>query len=231
MLGNWACRPDGDWAEPPRSWLDEARLRCVGVAARIRRPLTYAARWLRGEWLAHSDPSGSALDRWLNYYRACGIDAIASGSVVVRKRCGVNWFQGFSVGAEMHGFCGEQLQRLLGIQDYCTNHLRTDEDLLNCRFKLSEHRLEQVFHFEHDRYQLHSSLLRLQEPMPIPIGIDGFGLQLLSKCDGRHTLRDLLCDAAARHDVDVDDMMSSALVSIRNLVTRGFLLPVDLSVA
>ncbi|KAF5407068.1 MAG: hypothetical protein Udaeo2_28520 [Candidatus Udaeobacter sp.] len=33
-------------------------------------------------------------DRWLSYYRACGIDAICVGAVLVRKRGGVNWFQG-----------------------------------------------------------------------------------------------------------------------------------------
>jgi hypothetical protein len=129
----------------------------------------------------------------------------------------------------MHGFCGEQLHRLLGIQDYCANHLRTAEDLLNCRLKLSEHRLHQVFHFERERYQLQSSQLRLREPMPIPFGIDGFGLELLSRCDGQQTLRELLRDAAARHAVDLDEMISPALASIRNLVARGFLLPVELS--
>jgi hypothetical protein len=65
--------------------------------------------------------------------------------------------------------------------------------------------------------------------MPLPIGIDSFGIQPLSKCDGRRTLRDVLCEAAARHDVDLDDMISPALASIRNLVARGFLLPVELS--
>ena len=229
MLGNWVCQPDGDWADPPRSWLDKRGCDVLALLHEFDDPLTYAARWLRGEWLAHSEAYGSALDRWLSYYRACGIDAIAAGSVVVRKRCGVNWFQGFSVGAEVHGFCGEQLHPLLGIQDYCSNHLRTAEDLLDCRLKLSEHRLEQVFHFERDGYQLDSSRLRLQEPMPMPTAIDGFGLQILSKCDGRQTLRDLLSDVAARHEVDFDDMIPSALVSIRNLVTRGFLLPVELS--
>jgi SAM-dependent methyltransferase len=229
LLGNWVCQPDGDWGDPLRSWLDGRGCDVLALLHEFDDPLTYAARWLRGEWLAHPDAYGSALDRWLSYYRACGIGAIASGGVIVRKRCGVNWFQGFSVGEEMHGFCGEQLHRLLGIQDYCTSHLRTADDLLDCRLKLSEHRLEQVLHFERQGYRLDSSLLRLQEPMPMRVGIDGFSLQLLSKCDGRQTLRDLLADVAARHEVDLDDMVSAALVSIRTLVTRGFLLPVELS--
>jgi hypothetical protein len=229
MLGNWACRPDGDWADPPRRWLDARGCDVLALLHHVEDPLTYAARWLRVEWLAHPNEYGPALDRWLSYYRACGIDAIASGAVVVRKRRGVNWFQGFSDGAEMHGFSGEQLHRLLRIQDYCIDQLRTAEEILDCRLELQHHQLEQVVHFERGRYVLHAALLRLLENIPFPTAIDGFGIQLLAKCDGRQTLREVLCDMAAQHDVKVDDMISPAVASIRNLIERGFLLPVGLS--
>jgi hypothetical protein len=169
--------------------------RCIDGRPARDDPLTYAARWLRREWLPSSSEYGSALDRWLNYYRTCGIEAFASGCVLVRKRRGVNWFQALSVGAEMHGFCGEQPDRLLRIQDYCAAHLRSDEDLLDCRLTLQAHRLDQVLHFQSARYQLHSSVLRLHDNMPFPIGIDGFRLQVLSKCDGRHTLRKACADS------------------------------------
>jgi hypothetical protein len=148
---------------------------------------------------------------------------------VVRRRHGANWFREFAVGAEVHDFCGEQLHRLLNIQDYCADHLRTDEDLLDCRFKLGAHRLEQVFHFERERYQLRSSLLRLHDGVPFPSGIDGFGIQILSKCDGRQTLREVLGDVVAQHHLDLDDIIAPALASICDLVARGFLLPVELS--
>jgi Methyltransferase small domain len=229
MLGNWACRPDGDWTEPPRRWLDTRGCDVLALLHEFDDPVTYAARWLRAEWPAHSNEYGSALDRWLSYYHACGIEAIAAGAVLVRKRGGENWFQGFPVGAEVHGFCGEQINRLLSIQDHATHHLRSAEDLLDCRLTLREHRLEQVFHFERERYQLHASLLRLHDSLPLPIGVDGFGIQLLSSCDGRHTLRDVLSAVAARHDVSLDDMIAPALASIRNLVARGYLLPVELT--
>lgn len=182
MLGNWACRRDGDWVGPLRRWLDTRGCDVLALLHEFDDPLTYAARWLRVEWLAHPDEYGPALDRWLSYYRACGIDAIASGAVVVRKRRGVNWFQEFSVGAEMHGFSGEQLHRLLRIQDYCIDHLRTAEEILDCRLELQH-----------------------------------------------HTLRQVLCDMAAQLDVNVDDMISPALASVRTLIERGFLLPVGLS--
>jgi hypothetical protein len=228
MLGNWACRPEGDWADPPRRWLEKRGCDVLTLLQQIDDPITYAARWLRAEWLAHPDEFGRALDRWLSYYRSCGIDAIASGGIVVRKRAGFNWFQEFSVGAEIHGFCGEQLHRLLSLQDYCSDHLRTAEDILDCRLTLRDHRLEQVSHFERGRYNVHASLLRLHENMPFPSSLDDFGLQLLLKCDGRQTVREVLGDMSARHDVNLADMMSPALASIRTLVARGFLLPVEL---
>ena len=229
MLGNWACQPDGDWTEPLRRWLDARGCDVLALLHEFDDPLTYAARWLRAEWLAHPNEYGSALDRWLSYYRACGIDAIAAGAVLLRKRGGVNWFQGFPIGAEVLGFCGEQISQLLSIQDHFTHHLRTAQDLLDCRLTLRDHRLEQVFHFEGARYQLHASQLRLHDNMPLPIGVDDFGIRLLSSCDGGQTLREVLSAVAARHDINLDDMMSPALASIRNLVARGYLLPIDLT--
>ena len=116
MLANWACQPAGDWSNAPRHWVAERGCDALVLMHQVDDPLTYAARWLRAEWLAHQDEYGRALDRWLDYYRACGIAAIASGGVVVRRRSGVNWFEGLAVAEEINGFCGEQLRRLLSIR-------------------------------------------------------------------------------------------------------------------
>ena len=210
-----------------RRWLRNRGCDVLALLHHVDDPLTYAARWLQPERLAHPDDYGQALDRWLAYYRACGIDAIASGAVVVRKRRGANWFQAFAAEAVWRGFCGEQLHRLLSIQDYCADHLRTPDDILNCRLELREHRLEQVFHFERGQYRLHASRLRLHESVPHASAIDEFGLQILMKCDGRQTVRDVLREVAARHEINVDDMIQPALASISDLVARGVLLPVE----
>ena len=100
---------------------------------------------------------------------------------------------------------------------------------MDSRLRLRDHRLEQVFHFERERYQLQASQLRLHENLPFPSGIDGFGIQLLLQCDGRRTVQEILDEAAARHEIDADEMIPTALASIRSLVVRGFLLPVDFS--
>ncbi len=102
-------------------------------------PLTYASRWLSGEYLAHPNEYGNALDRWLTYYEERGIAALASGALLMRRRDGTaNWFQAFNVAAQTSSFCGDQLAQMFRIQDYCQRALPTDDALLNCRLCLRE---------------------------------------------------------------------------------------------
>ncbi len=229
VLANWVCRPDGGWTEPLQRWLHDRGCDVLALMHEVNDPITYAARWLRADWASHPDEYRQALDRWLSYYRACGIEAIAAGGVVVRKRSGRNWFEEFSIGADTDGFCGEQLHQLMRIQDYCADHLQTAGDLLDCRLELRDHTLEQVRRFERGRYDLHASLLRVPGNLAFPTSIDSFGIQLLSSCNGRRTLREVLADVAAQHDLDVDNVIGPALASVRLLLARGFLLPAGLS--
>ena len=229
VLANWVCRPDGGWTEPLQRWLHDCGCDVLALMPEVNDPITYAARWLRADWASHPDEYRQALDRWLSYYRACGIEAIAAGGVVVRKRSGRNWFEEFSIGADTDGFCGEQLHQLMRIQDYCADHLQTAADLLECRLELRDHTLEQVRRFERGRYDLHASLLRVPGNLAFPTSIDSFGIQLLSSCNGRRTLREVLADVAAQHDLDVDNVIGPALASVRLLLARGFLLPAGLS--
>jgi hypothetical protein len=51
---------------------------------------------------------------------------------------------------------------------------------------------------------------------------------LMSRCDGTHTLLELLLPLAEGLKVDVERVIAASLPLIRQLIERGFLLPVSL---
>jgi hypothetical protein len=227
MLGNWVCEPGGDWTGPPRRWLEHGGCNVLALLHLFEDPLTYAARWLQGEHLAFPAAYGQALDRWLDYYRERGIQALASGALIVQRRGGgSHWFQGHAVSMQTHAACGEQLARMFRVQDYCTQSLQSDEALLACRLRPQEnHGLEQVFFYSQGRYKLRSSQLRLLEGQAFPTRLDGLGVELVAGCDGNHTLRELIQALAAKYHMPLEEALPTCLSAVRNLIVRGFLLP------
>jgi hypothetical protein len=237
MLGNWVCAPGGDWTEPPRRWLDGSGCDVLALLHSFDDPLAYAGRWLRGEYLSSPAAFGPALDRWLEYYRGHGIQALASGGLILRRRAGgANWFQGYQAASQTQEPCGDLLARLFRIQDYCLEHLRSPDALLGCRLRLQEgHLLDQAFQYKQGKYHLQASHLRLNEGLSFRSGVDGFGVELLTRCDGSRTLRQALEEMAGKYQLRPEELIPApeelipaTLASVQNLLIRGLLVPGDL---
>jgi hypothetical protein len=94
ILVSWAYPPgeaDG-LAEPLRDWVAGSGCDAWLLHYKTDDPVTPAAGWLRP--LASGSPTEheAALDRWLEYLRRSGIEAVGYGAVVLRRRSGgSNW--------------------------------------------------------------------------------------------------------------------------------------------
>ena len=85
-MASWAQSGD-DPAVRPREWLDGAGCDAWILHSTTDDPLSNAAAWTRE---AGETPAafGAALDRWTAYYREVGIEAVAYGALVLRRRDG-----------------------------------------------------------------------------------------------------------------------------------------------
>src|SRR5207302_1808311 len=107
-------------------------------------PLAYAAGWNRP---LRFDPAAyaAALDRWTDSYRRLGIEALAEGVVVIRRRSGARnrvWTQ--SPSPEDIGPAGEHVLRLFDSHDLLAR-LGGEDELLAQRFVLApDHRFVQA---------------------------------------------------------------------------------------
>jgi SAM-dependent methyltransferase len=136
VMGNWIHGSDEDWRAPVEGWVagsgcDALLLRYTGTDL-----VTYAALWNLPLAVGGAEPFLAAVDRWLDYYRREGIEAISQGMVVLRRRSGVaNWVRAIEVPGEPIGPAGDHLLRLFEARDRRAE-LADDDAVLAARFDL-----------------------------------------------------------------------------------------------
>jgi methylase of polypeptide subunit release factors len=134
VMGNWAHDRDEDWRAPVEAWLAGSGCDALLLKYATVDPVVYAAQWNRMLLAQGREPFLSAVDRWLDYYRREGIDAITEGMVVLRRRSGSrNWVRAIEVPGSPTGSAGDHVLRLFEARDR-RDELADDETVLAMRF-------------------------------------------------------------------------------------------------
>src|SRR6266545_531430 len=82
---SWAAEPDDDQALPVRRWVADTGCDAWILHYRTEEPIATAKTWNEEEAIDTSE-FAQRLDEWLAYYESLGINAIAYGAVVLRRR-------------------------------------------------------------------------------------------------------------------------------------------------
>lgn len=226
LLLSWVSEPDGDWSEPLRRWADGSGCDVLAFHFLTQEPLAYAALWnrhLRWDPLAYD----GAIERWLGYLDEHGIEEIAWGAVVLRKRSGAeNWFAPYPTSMGTLDEAGHHVERMIAAHD----HLRgaTNGKLLGTRFGLAaDHRLDQSMVL-HDRGgSVRRAVLRLDGGFNFEVDLSRDAFQLVSQLDGR-TLDEVLSDLAGKLDgLTRAELEEQALPTVKGLFELGFLVRAD----
>ncbi len=136
VMGNWIHGRDEDWRAPVERWLagsgcDALLLNYAGLDL-----VSYAAHWNVPLAAQGAAPFLAAVDRWLDYYRHEGIEAITEGMVVLRRRSGGrNWVRAIEVPRRPSGPAEDHVLRLFEARDR-REELAGDDALLALRFGL-----------------------------------------------------------------------------------------------
>jgi len=134
VMGNWAHGRDEDWRAPVEAWLAGSGCDAILLKYATVDPVLYAAQWNLLLLAQGREPFLSAVDRWLDYYRREGIEAITEGMVLLRRRAGGrNWVRAIEVPGVPTGGAGDQVLRLFEARDR-REELADDEAVLGMRF-------------------------------------------------------------------------------------------------
>jgi methylase of polypeptide subunit release factors len=205
VLISWVAPPEDHWSSPLQSW---ARTGCDAVFLQFTsvRPLQYAAMWT------------DRLDRWLDYYRAEGMEWISTGAAVVRRKAPGGRVVSFQATAGPRTNATDQLLRVFDAleQDAVV------ESLLDRRFRLVEHRLDQVVSWRDGAYAVELTGVAI-EGTPLNARVETDAIHVLARIDGRRTLAEAIDLAAEETGLDREQIEQAALKTARRLFERGFL--------
>jgi methylase of polypeptide subunit release factors len=223
ILVSWTLAPGEEWSAPLRSWVEGNGCDAWLLHSRTDDPLTHAGNWLRHEVGDDPDAYGRAIDRWLAYCERLGIDGIAVGAVVLRRRSGENWIAADVLPAERLGPASDHILRVFAAGDILSG-LADDRGLLAERLLLDEHALlEQRVVFADRRWNVAEIALTLQDGLGFNAGLDQLTAAMLAALDGRRTLGDAADDVARLEGLDRADVERALLPVARRMLAAGFL--------
>ena len=223
VLCNWVHGADEEWARRPLEWV--AATGCDGLVLHYasHEPLEYAASWNRP--LQRRDPVAfeATLDRWLAYYQEAGIERIASGAVVLRRRTGPNWTRPVEVPDAPTGMAGDHVERLFAAQDDIAR-LSGPEALLGQRFRPAPgQRLEQTMSFTPQGYRADAALMRCHPGVGVVARVDPRAMPVVVGCDGKRTLNELIKRATEGLGPDRVEVGTLCFATVRTAFELGLL--------
>ena len=220
---SWVADPDGDEVEAVRRWVEGSGCDAWLLHYRTDKPLETAAVWNQME---SGDPAkyGQIMDAWMAYYRELGIRGIAYGSLILRRRTGANWFRTDPLPAERLKPASDHIQRVFAAHDLLAGAGDGDR-LLDVRMRVVPKAVaDQKLRFLDGEPQMERMNLTMDEGIGFQAGMDGQVLQLLTRLNGRRTLREALVEGAKSAGVtDLEGYTRAGLPAARRMFELGFL--------
>jgi SAM-dependent methyltransferase len=212
LMASWAQSGD-DPATRPREWLDGAGCDAWILHSTTDDPLSNAAAWTR-EAVETPTEFGAALDRWTAYYWELGIEAVAYGALVLRRRKGETWSRGASLQPRpLEPASGHLLRMFAGVDAASAG----DDALLDLRLSLAPSaRFEQVV-APSDGWTVRSAALELDEGLGFRADVDEPTLRLLRALDGQATAREAIVAALG------EEALTESPAILRGMLETGFL--------
>ena len=209
----------------PREWIEQS-----GCDAWILHTGTDDALAAAAGWNRSVDPEerGEKIDAWLEYFRNEGIEAIAYGAILLRKRTGAaNWIRSTELPRGRFRQASVALERMIAAQDYL-EAVPDDERLLDGAYRIADDvTLDQQLAQEDGQWSLRQAELKLGGGLGFIAGLDPGSTRVVTGLDPGQPARRTLEDAAAAVGVDIAEFLPAGAALLRQMLTLGFVVPVE----
>jgi len=224
-LISWTHESAEDWEARPCRWAEGNGCDFWLLHGTSEGPLEYAAHALRQTEAIRNARYAAQLAAWVDYYGQQNIGHLALGAAILRKRrASRHWVRCEDLsGVTLSTEAGEQIQRIFAAEDFLAGSTGEDE-LLDCPVVLHpDHVLEQQLVAGQEGWVCQSLMVKAAHGLERRMTIDGRVLQLLSHCDGKRTVGELIAHVAAEAAVDFATAKASGLRLVCRLLRAGLL--------
>jgi len=191
VLIGWTLATDdpSPW-ERPTGWAADAGCDVWLLHHSSLEAMSYAV-----QWNAHLGPDPDlyldAVSRWVEHYRSAGIGAIGYGAVVLRRRDGPTWRRFDDLGGRYPEPSGDVLRGIAALEDRLAGASAV-ESMLDERPAAGRHHLAQSMRQHDGAYEVEHAELVQDGGLRFQVPADALTAELLARCDGRRTLREVL---------------------------------------
>lgn len=221
---DWVITRDGDWRAPVETWIAQRGCDALLLLHGRHDPLSYAARW--NHPLDEEDPAcfAESLGRWLEYYASEGIEEIADGVVVLRRRsAGRNFVRGIEVPGAPARPAGEHVRRLFSGYDLVRS-LTDVTDVLELNLALpATATLDCRWATVGSRMMPGEAHIVLRDSAGFSVATTPETADVLRRCNGRLPLHVLVAASAGEHGQVYEALATRVAAEATRLVGLGML--------
>ena len=224
LLASWAHLEGEDWRDRIAEWFAGTGCDALVLERESLAPAEHTSSWLRQT--ERPERWGEEYDAWMAYHERHRIEAVAFGLITMRKRVsGTPWFRAETAPQDFAMPCGDHLGATFELADFLAAH--PEDALLDVVLHVApDVVLDEQARPTPDGWTVTERRLRQTAGIRSEGDVDAGVAAIVSACDGRRRLGDILATAAASDDVQVNEMIPAALPIVRRLVEQAFLLPV-----
>jgi methylase of polypeptide subunit release factors len=224
VLCNWA---HGDsWTEPLRSWVADTGCDALLLHYATVAPAEYAARWNLELRARQPRDYESTVRRWTDYYASEGIGRIGLGAVILRRRAGTtHWVRPLDMAQGPSRQSSDHILRLFAAGDFLESD--AGRRLWQHAYGFVDgHRVDQTLSYPAGAYVIEPAVFRCMPGIGLEARVEARALDVLLDCSSDRSLVDVVTEAAQRRGETENDVKKLVEAAVRDLVEKGFLVPV-----
>jgi hypothetical protein len=189
-------------------------------------PVSYATRW--NAELRARDPKAfdTTVRRWVDYFRSEQIERIAFGGVILRRReSASHWVRTLLMADGPTGGCSDALLRLFDAADFLESP-RGQDLFAHAYSMVAPHTIDQTLGYSNGSYAVAPAIFRSVPGLGLAVPVEARALEVLLECKGDRLLGELVEATANDRGEPVSELRALIADTVRQLVERGFMVPV-----
>jgi methylase of polypeptide subunit release factors len=225
IQASWVGREEDDWEARPRAWVEGSGCDAWIVRGKQQTPFFHAAAW-NAEERHDRERFGATLDRWATYLGELGVDWVAEGVIVLRRRSAErNWIRADRVAGTKAESGSDQILRVAAAMD-AIGELADDAAILDLPLRpAGSVRIDQTFALGEGGVAPLSTRVRLDDGLRFDAEVNPETAELVTLLAAHGTLRAAIGELATRRGLDDDvvaRLSAQAVEIVKDMWASGY---------